>query len=180
MRRNKLLTKLKKDGHRVLIFSQMVKMLDILGDYLRARGHQFQRLDGTIPAGPRRMAINHFNADDSDDFCFLLSTRAGGLGINLMTADTVIIYDSDWNPQADLQAMARAHRIGQKNEVRILRLISSSSVEEKILERARYKLDMDGKIIQAGRFDNKSTQEEQEEFLVSACGIIMEHLAHSQ
>ena len=70
-----------------------------IGDYLRIRQYPFQRLDGTIPAGPRRMAINHFNAEGSEDFCFLLSTRAGGLGINLMTADTVIIYDSDWNPQ---------------------------------------------------------------------------------
>ncbi|KAI7581351.1 SNF2 family DNA-dependent chromodomain-containing ATPase, partial [Hortaea werneckii] len=107
---DQLLTKMKKDGHRVLIFSQMVKMLDILGDYLQLRGHQFQRLDGTISSGTRRMAIDHFNANESQDFCFLLSTRAGGLGINLMTADTVILFDSDWNPQADLQAMARAHR----------------------------------------------------------------------
>jgi len=137
---DRLLTRLKADGHRVLIFSQMVRMLDIVGDYLHLRGHQYQRLDGTIAAGPRRQAIDHFNAPDSKDFCFILSTRAGGLGINLMTADTVILFDSDWNPQADLQAMARAHRIGQKNPVTIYRFVSKDTVEEEVLERARNKL----------------------------------------
>ncbi|GAM87744.1 hypothetical protein ANO11243_057710 [Dothideomycetidae sp. 11243] len=137
---DQLLTKLKRDNHRVLIFSQMVKMLDILGDYLHLRGHQFQRLDGTIPSAARRQAIDHFNAPDSKDFCFCLSTRAGGLGINLMTADTVVLFDSDWNPQADLQAMARAHRIGQKKPVTIYRLVAKDTVEEEVLERARNKL----------------------------------------
>ncbi|KAM5351698.1 hypothetical protein ACJ41O_004421 [Fusarium nematophilum] len=151
---DQLLSKLKKDGHRVLIFSQMVKMLDILGDYLSLRGYKFQRLDGTIAAGPRRMAINHFNAEDSEDFCFLLSTRAGGLGINLMTADTVVIFDSDWNPQADLQAMARAHRIGQKRPVNIYRLVSKETVEEEVLERARNKLLLEYLTIQAGVTDD--------------------------
>lgn len=94
-----------------------------------------------------------------------MSTRAGGLGLNLQTADTVIIFDTDWNPHQDLQAQDRAHRIGQKNEVRILRLITTDSVEEVILERAMQKLDIDGKVIQAGKFDNKSTAEEQEAFL---------------
>lgn len=155
---DQLLTKMKKDGHRVLIFSQMVKMLDILGDYLQLRGHQFQRLDGTIAAGPRRMAIDHFNAKDSNDFCFLLSTRAGGLGINLMTADTVIIFDSDWNPQADLQAMARAHRIGQKKPVTIYRLVSKDTVEEEVLERARNKLMLEFITIQRGVTDKDARE----------------------
>ncbi|KPI41889.1 Chromodomain helicase hrp3 [Cyphellophora attinorum] len=155
---DQLLTKLKKDGHRVLIFSQMVKMLDILGDYMEMRGHAYQRLDGTIAAAPRRMAIDHFNAPDSSDFCFLLSTRAGGLGINLMTADTVIIFDSDWNPQADLQAMARAHRIGQTKPVSVYRLVSKETVEEEILERARNKLMLEFLTIQRGVTD-KATQE---------------------
>ena len=137
---DKLLQRLKRDGHRVLIFSQMVRMLDILGDYLSLRGLPFQRLDGTVPSAVRRASIDHFNADDSPDFCFLLSTRAGGLGINLMTADTVIIFDSDWNPQADLQAMARAHRIGQKSHVMVYRFVSKDTVEEQILERARKKM----------------------------------------
>jgi len=158
---DQLLTKLKKDNHRVLIFSQMVRMLDILSDYLSFRGYKFQRLDGTIAAGPRRMAINHFNAEDSEDFCFLLSTRAGGLGINLMTADTVIIFDSDWNPQADLQAMARAHRIGQKKPVNIYRLVSKETVEEEVLERARNKLLLEYLTIQAGVTDEgKAFREE--------------------
>lgn len=155
---DQLLTKLKKDNHRVLIFSQMVRMLDILGDYLQLRGHQFQRLDGTIAPGPRRMAIDHFNAADSQDFCFLLSTRAGGLGINLMTADTVILFDSDWNPQADLQAMARAHRIGQKHPVTVYRLVSKDTVEEEVLERARNKLMLEFITIQRGVTD-KDAQE---------------------
>ncbi|KZF22304.1 putative chromodomain helicase [Xylona heveae TC161] len=155
---DQLLTKLKKDNHRVLIFSQMVKMLDLLGDYLHLRGHQFQRLDGTIAAGARRMAIDHFNAPGSTDFCFLLSTRAGGLGINLMTADTVILFDSDWNPQADLQAMARAHRIGQKNPVSIYRLVSKETVEEEVLERARNKLMLEFITIQRGVTDKDSKE----------------------
>ncbi len=155
---DQLLTKLRKDNHRVLIFSQMVKMLDILGDYLHLRGHQFQRLDGTIAAGPRRMAIDHFNAPESNDFCFLLSTRAGGLGINLMTADTVILFDSDWNPQADLQAMARAHRIGQTKPVSIYRLVSKETVEEEVLERARNKLMLEFITIQRGVTDKDAKE----------------------
>ena len=154
---DQLLTKLKRDGHRVLIFSQMVRMLDILGDYMEYRGHAYQRLDGTIAAAPRRIAIDHFNAPESNDFCFLLSTRAGGLGINLMTADTVIIFDSDWNPQADLQAMARAHRIGQVKPVSVYRLVSKETIEEEILERARNKLMLEYLTIQQGVTD-KETQ----------------------
>lgn len=148
-----LLTRLKKEGHRVLIFSQMVKMLDILGDYMFIKGYQFQRLDGTIPSAQRKISIDHFNAPDSKDFAFLLSTRAGGLGINLMTADTVIIFDSDWNPQADLQAMARAHRIGQKNHVSVYRFVSKDTVEEQILERARKKMVLEYAIISLGITD---------------------------
>ena len=150
---DRLLTKLRKDGHRVLIFSQMVKMLDLLSQYMQLRGYQYQRLDGNIAAGPRRMAIDHFNAPDSKDSCFLLSTRAGGLGINLMTADTVILFDSDWNPQADLQAMARAHRIGQTKPVTVYRLVSKETVEEEVLERARNKLMLEFITIQRGVTD---------------------------
>ncbi|SSD60951.1 related to Chromo domain-containing protein 1 [Saccharomycodes ludwigii] len=153
---DKLLTRLKKDGHRVLVFSQMVRMLDILGDYLSIKGINFQRLDGTVPSQQRRIAIDHFNAPDSNDFVFLLSTRAGGLGINLMTADTVIIFDSDWNPQADLQAMARAHRIGQKNHVMVYRFVSKDTVEEEVLERARKKMILEYAIISLGITDQHS------------------------
>ena len=101
---DKLLIKLKETNHRVLIFSQMVRLLDILSEYLQLRGFTFQRLDGSTSHRSREQSVDHFNAKDSSDFCFLLSTRAGGLGINLATADTVIIFDSDWNPQNDLQA----------------------------------------------------------------------------
>ncbi|GMM38515.1 chromatin-remodeling ATPase [Saccharomycopsis crataegensis] len=154
---DKLLTRLKKDGHRVLIFSQMVRILDILGDYLSIKGYNFQRLDGTVPSFQRRISIDHYNAKGSKDFVFLLSTRAGGLGINLMTADTVIIFDSDWNPQADLQAMARAHRIGQKNHVMVYRFVSKDTVEEQVLERARKKMILEYAIISLGVTDNSST-----------------------
>lgn len=154
---DQLLTKLKKDGHRVLIFSQMVRMLDILGDYLAYKNFKFQRLDGTVSSQKRRIAIDHFNAPESKDEVFLLSTRAGGLGINLMTADTVIIFDSDWNPQADLQAMARAHRIGQKNHVMVYRFVSKDTVEEEILERARKKMVLEYAIISLG-LNNQKTE----------------------
>lgn len=145
---DKLLCRLRETGHRVLIFSQMVRMLDILAEYLQKRHFPFQRLDGSIKGEIRKQALDHFNADGSQDFCFLLSTRAGGLGINLATADTVIIFDSDWNPQNDLQAQARAHRIGQKNQVNIYRLVTARSVEEEIVERAKQKMVLDHLVIQ--------------------------------
>lgn len=162
---DRVLPKFQVTGHRILMFFQMTQIMNIMEDFLRLRGFQYLRLDGATKAEERADLLKLFNAPNSPYFCFLLSTRAGGLGLNLQTADTVIIYDSDWNPHQDLQAQDRAHRIGQKNEVRILRLISSNSVEEKILERAQYKLDMDGKVIQAGKFDNKSTNEERDAFL---------------
>ncbi len=155
---DRLLSKLKADGHRVLIFSQMVHMLDILTDYLKLRNYTFQRLDGTVPSADRRIAIDHFNAPGSEDYCFLLSTRAGGLGINLMTADTVIIFDSDWNPQADLQAMARAHRIGQVKPVSVYRLVSKDTIEEEILERARNKRMLEFITIQRGVTDRQQKE----------------------
>lgn len=162
---DRILPKFKATGHRVLMFFQMTQIMNIMEDFLRLRGMQYMRLDGSTKADDRSDLLKDFNAPDSPYFCFLLSTRAGGLGLNLQTADTVIIFDSDWNPHQDLQAQDRAHRIGQKNEVRILRLITSNSVEEKILERANYKLDMDGKVIQAGKFDNRSTNEERDAML---------------
>ena len=148
-----LLTKARKEGARVLIFSQMVKMLDIIGQYLSLKNYQFQRLDGTVDSSSRRQAIDHFNSPDSTDFCFLLSTRAGGLGINLMTANQVILFDSDWNPQADLQAMARAHRIGQTRDVNVYRLVTRDTVEEEVLERAKNKMILEYLTIQRGVTD---------------------------
>ena len=150
---DRLLTKLSKDGHRVLIFCQHVKMLDILGRYLQRRAFGYQRIDGSIPARDRDKAINQFNQSNSQDFCFILSTRAGGLGINLATADTVILFDSDWNPQMDLQAMARAHRIGQTKPVVVYRFVSKDTIEEEILERARNKLVLEYITIKHGMTD---------------------------
>jgi chromodomain-helicase-DNA-binding protein 1 len=145
---DKLLMRLRETDHRVLIFSQMVRMLDILAEYLQYRRLPFQRLDGNVHGELRKQAMEHFNADGSQDFCFLLSTRAGGLGINLATADTVIIFDSDWNPQNDLQAQARAHRIGQLRQVNVYRLVTRNSIEETILERAKKKMVLDHLVIQ--------------------------------
>uniref|UniRef100_A0AAR2JQK6 DNA helicase n=1 Tax=Pygocentrus nattereri TaxID=42514 RepID=A0AAR2JQK6_PYGNA len=145
---DKLLTRLRERGNRVLIFSQMVRMLDILADYLAMKHYPFQRLDGSIKGELRKQALDHFNAEGSEDFCFLLSTRAGGLGINLASADTVVIFDSDWNPQNDLQAQARAHRIGQKKQVNIYRLVTKGTVEEDIIERAKKKMVLDHLVIQ--------------------------------
>ncbi|KAH9176362.1 SNF2 family N-terminal domain-containing protein [Lactarius sanguifluus] len=144
---DKLLARLRSDNHRVLIFSQMVRMLDILSDYLSFRNYLHQRLDGMVSSDARKKSIAHFNAPGSPDFVFLLSTRAGGLGINLETADTVIIFDSDWNPQNDLQAMARAHRIGQKSHVSVYRFVSKDTMEEDVLERAKKKMVLEYAII---------------------------------
>ncbi|CAM0136011.1 ATP-dependent DNA helicase Snf21 [Umbelopsis sp. WA50703] len=164
---DRMLPKLKATGHRVLIFFQMTQIMNIMEDFLHYRGYNYLRLDGSTKADDRSSLLHVFNAPDSPYFVFLLSTRAGGLGLNLQSADTVIIFDSDWNPHQDLQAQDRAHRIGQTKEVRIFRLITEKSVEEMILARANYKLDIDGKVIQAGKFDNRSTDEDREAFLRS-------------
>ncbi|ORZ23429.1 SNF2 family N-terminal domain-domain-containing protein [Absidia repens] len=162
---DRMLPKLRQTGHRVLIFFQMTQIMSIMEDFLNYKGFAYLRLDGSTKADDRSQLLQVFNAADSPYFIFLLSTRAGGLGLNLQTADTVIIFDSDWNPHQDLQAQDRAHRIGQTKEVRIFRLISANSIEENILAKANYKLDIDGKVIQAGKFDNRSTDEDREAFL---------------
>merc|ERR1719376_930952 len=160
-----MLPKLKSFGHRVLLFCQMTQLMTIMEDYLNFRGYKYLRLDGMTKADDRGDLLAMFNDKNSEYFIFLLSTRAGGLGLNLQSADTVIIFDSDWNPHQDLQAQDRAHRIGQKNEVRVLRLMSVNTVEERILAAARYKLNMDEKVIQAGMFDQKSTGSDRRQFL---------------
>jgi SWI/SNF-related matrix-associated actin-dependent regulator of chromatin subfamily A member 5 len=119
---DRMLPKLKQDGNRVLIFSQFTSMLDLLEDYCELREYQFVRLDGSTNRVQRRLDVRRFNAPKSPLFIFLISTRAGGLGLNLASADTVILYDSDWNPQVDLQAMERAHRIGQVKPVSKIKL----------------------------------------------------------
>lgn len=146
---DKLLPKLKAGGHRVLIFSQMVRCLDILEDYLLFRKYPFERIDGRIRGNLRQEAIDRFSKPDSDRFVFLLCTKAGGLGINLTAADTVIIYDSDWNPQNDLQAQARCHRIGQQKMVKIYRLICRNSYEREMFDKASLKLGLDKAILQS-------------------------------
>lgn len=164
---DRMLPKLRMTGHRVLIFFQMTRIMSIMEDYLNWRKYPYLRLDGSTKPEDRSSLLKKFNQPNSPYFIFLLSTRAGGLGLNLQTADTVIIFDSDWNPHQDLQAQDRAHRIGQTKEVRIYRLITSNSIEENILARANYKLDVDGKVIQAGKFDNRSTEKDREAFLRS-------------
>uniref|UniRef100_A0A0E0H9A0 ATP-dependent DNA helicase CHR12 n=1 Tax=Oryza nivara TaxID=4536 RepID=A0A0E0H9A0_ORYNI len=142
---DRLLPKLQRAGHRVLLFSQMTKLLDILEVYLQIYQFKYMRLDGSTKTEERGRLLADFNKKDSEYFLFLLSTRAGGLGLNLQTADTVIIFDSDWNPQMDQQAEDRAHRIGQKNEVRVFVLVSVGSIEEEILDRAKQKMGIDAK-----------------------------------
>ncbi|KAJ2363609.1 chromatin remodeling complex Adenosinetriphosphatase, partial [Coemansia sp. RSA 2610] len=162
---DKLLSKLRAQGSRVLIFSQMSRVLDILEDYCMMREYKYCRLDGSTNHDERVESIQDFNSPDSDKFIFLLTTRAGGLGITLTAADTVCIFDSDWNPQADLQAMDRAHRIGQTKQVYVYRFITEGSVEEKVLERAMQKLRLDQLVIQQGRLAQASKGASRDELL---------------
>ncbi|XP_077097377.1 putative global transcription activator SNF2L1 [Siphateles boraxobius] len=162
---DKLLPKVQEQGSRVLIFSQMTRVLDILEDYCMWREFEYCRLDGNTPHEAREQAIDAFNAPNSSKFIFMLSTRAGGLGINLATADVVILYDSDWNPQVDLQAMDRAHRIGQKKPVKVFRLITDNTVEERIVERAEMKLRLDSIVIQQGRLIDQQNKLGKDEML---------------
>jgi SWI/SNF-related matrix-associated actin-dependent regulator of chromatin subfamily A member 5 len=148
---DRLLVRLKKAGSRVLIFSQMSRLLDILEDYCVFREFKYCRIDGGTAHEDRISAIDEYNKPDSEKFIFLLTTRAGGLGINLTSADIVVLYDSDWNPQADLQAMDRAHRIGQTKQVVVYRFVTENAIEEKVLERAAQKLRLDQLVIQQGR-----------------------------
>eukprot|EP00941_MAST-03F_sp_MAST-3F-sp1_P003065 g3065.t1 len=143
---NKLLPKLRADGHKVLIFSQMVRMLNILHDYAVYNGFNIERIDGSIRGSERQKSIDRY-MQNADSFLMLLSTRAGGVGINLTAADTVIIFDSDWNPQNDIQAMARAHRIGQTKAVKVYRLLTEKTFEVEMFERASMKLGLDKAVL---------------------------------
>ncbi|XP_037038168.1 chromatin-remodeling ATPase INO80 isoform X2 [Bradysia coprophila] len=146
-----LLTRLKAQNHRVLIYSQMTKVIDLLEEYMWHRKHRYHRLDGSSKISARRDMVADFQ-NRSDIFVFLLSTRAGGLGINLTAADTVIFYDSDWNPTVDQQAMDRAHRLGQTKQVTVYRLICKGTIEERILQRAREKSEIQRMVISGGNF----------------------------
>ena len=164
---DKLVHRLYKENHKCLIFSQFTSVLDIIEDYCNLRGWKYSRLDGTCNMEQRQQSINDFIEEDESGnfvtkkFLFLITTRSGGLGQNLVSADTVIIMDSDWNPQVDLQAMDRAHRIGQKNHVNVYRIISKHTLEEKILERALMKLKFDYLLVHKGR--NVSIEQEESE-----------------
>uniref|UniRef100_A0A1I8HTB7 Chromodomain-helicase-DNA-binding protein 1-like n=1 Tax=Macrostomum lignano TaxID=282301 RepID=A0A1I8HTB7_9PLAT len=148
---DRLLKYLKANGHKVLMFSQMTHMLDILQDYLTYRGFTYERLDGSVRGEERFLAVKNFN-QTAETFVFLLSTRAGGVGLNLVSADTVIFVDSDFNPQNDLQAAARVHRIGQTRNVKIIRLAGKNTIEEIILRRAETKLALTKQVIGHGKF----------------------------
>uniref|UniRef100_A0A8C7JHL1 Chromodomain helicase DNA binding protein 4a n=1 Tax=Oncorhynchus kisutch TaxID=8019 RepID=A0A8C7JHL1_ONCKI len=158
----KMMRKLKDGGHRVLIFSQMTKMLDLLEDFLENEGYKYERIDGSITGGMRQEAIDRFNAPGALQFAFLLSTRAGGLGINLATADTVIIYDSDWNPHNDIQAFSRAHRIGQNKKVMIYRFVTKASVEERITQVAKKKMMLTHLVVRPGLGSKTGSMSKQE------------------
>ena len=160
---DKLIKRAKKDGNQCLIFSGFTTMLDVLEDYCLFREHKYCRLDGSTDLETRESQIEEFVAPNSDKNVFLISTRAGGLGLNLMTANIVVLYDSDWNPQIDLQAMDRAHRIGQKKVVQVFRLVTTDTMEEKMIERQSLKLKLDTMIIQKGRLAPKQANMGKEE-----------------
>lgn len=142
---------LKYGGHRVLIFTQMTRMLDVLEAFLNYHGHIYLRLDGTTKIEQRQLLMERFNGDKRV-FAFILSTRSGGVGINLTGADTVIFYDSDWNPTMDAQAQDRCHRIGQTRDVHIYRLVSEKTIEENILKKANQKRMLGDLAIEGGNF----------------------------
>lgn len=147
------LPRLISGGHRVLIFSQFKKVLDFLEDLMEMLGYSYRRLDGDTDNEDRDGAVSSFNAEDSPYPIFLLTTRAGGVGLNLQTADTVILFDSDWNPSADLQAVSRIQRIGQKRVVHIMRLVTENSIDEAVVDRGREKLRTEAVAVGAGNFN---------------------------
>jgi hypothetical protein len=173
---DKLLPKLRKEGHKILIFSQMVRMLDLISEYCDFRKYPYERLDGRVRGAERQKSIDRFEREP-DSFLFLLSTRAGGVGINLTAADVCIIFDSDWNPQNDVQAQARCHRIGQTKDVRIYRLITSRTFEQEMFDRASKKLGLEQAVL--GTFDQmdddiKPTSKEMEQLLKKGAYALLE------
>ena len=155
----KLLQKLFDGGHKVLIFSQMVRVLDLLEEMLRIKKYRYERLDGTTSSSSRLHAVDRFNRKSCQRFVMLLSTRAGGLGLNLTSADVVIIFDSDWNPQNDLQAMARAHRIGQTRAVRVYRLLTAKTYEMHMFHSASLKLGLERAVLSQNREQSEESDD---------------------
>ena len=143
---DKMVAKLIERDHRIIIFSQFTTMLDILEEWLGGRSITYERVDGGVRGSERQLSINRFN-ESKESKVFLLSTKAGGLGINLATADTVIIFDSDFNPHNDIQAQARAHRMGQSKEVMIYRFVSRATVEEAMVQRSKSKLVLEHLVV---------------------------------
>lgn len=176
---DKLLGKL-KNKHRVLIFSQMTRCLDLLGEYLTYRKYKYERIDGGVRGENRQAAIDRFSDKAGDVFVFLLCTRAGGVGINLTAADTVIIFDSDWNPHNDLQAQARCHRIGQTNEVKIYRLVTRNTYEREMFDKAGLKLGLDRAVLQRMTFEEQKSEKIKKKDAIEtllrkgAYGVLME------
>ena len=150
-----MLPQLRREGHRCLLFTQMSRMLDIFETFLNMHHFSYLRMDGSTSLPQRQKMMEKFN-NDNQVFIFILSTRAGGLGINLVGADTVIFYDSDWNPAMDAQAQDRAHRIGQTRDVHIYRLVSESTVEENILKKANQKRHLSQLSLEEGHFTTQS------------------------
>ena len=162
---DRMMPKILRMGHKVLIFSQFVQLIQILCHFFDYRGIKHLKLDGAMGLEQRNDNLKKFQDASSDYQVFILSTRAGGQGLNLQEANPVIIFDSDWNPQMDRQAEDRAHRIGQKNEVRVYRLITISRVEEGILSKAEEKKDLDELIIKAGEFNNRTSDGDRQQKL---------------
>jgi len=153
---DRMLLKLRDAKARVLLFSQMTRTLDVLEEFAALKRYGTTRLDGSTAADVRQRRIDAFNAPDSKLFLFLLSTRAGGLGVNLATANTVVIYDADWNPHNDLQALARAHRLGQRDAVRVYRFVCRATVEERIVAVAKRKLCLEHVVVSGGNGGSKN------------------------
>ncbi|KAJ9100566.1 hypothetical protein QFC21_003610 [Naganishia friedmannii] len=158
-RLDSLLRELKAGGHRVLIYFQMTKMMSIFEEYLIYRQLRYLRLDGGTAIADRRDMVNAWQSNP-DIFIFMLSTRAGGLGINLTAADTVIFYEHDWNPSNDAQAMDRAHRVGQTRQVTVYRLICRGTVDERMLHLARNKKDVQDIVVGNKSLDEINAQKE--------------------
>ena len=173
-----MLPKLHERGHRVLIFSQFLDMLDIVEDFLDSLGLLYQRLDGSIGSLQKQKRIDEFNAPGSPLFAFLLSTRAGGVGINLATADTVIILDPDFNPHQDIQALSRAHRIGQKKKVLIFQLMTRATAEEKIMQIGKKKMALDHVLIEQMDADDDAGMDLESILRHGAAALFEDHDTH--